>query len=209
MQDEKETTRIEAFSDGVFAIAITLLVLGIKVPSHESVVAKGLAHALIILWPSYLAFFVSFITILVIWVQHHWVFVHVRKVDHLLLYWNGLLLLVVTFIPFPTQLLAEHLSHTDAKLAAAMFTGNFLVVSLVFLGLWRHIYKKGGVLSSVAEVSNIKDVATITRYYHIAPLLYLSSFGLSFISEFAGVSLCILLAFLFSIPGFPVRKLTD
>lgn len=201
MQDAKETSRIETFSDGIFAIAITLLVLGIKVPSHESVVEKGLAHALLLLWPSYLAFFVSFITILVIWIQHHWVFVYVRKVDHMLMYWNGLLLLVVTFIPFPTQLLAEHLSHADAKLAAGMFTGNFLVVSLVFLGLWRHVNKKGRLLNSHRDGN--KNIASITRYYHIAPLLYLLSLGLTFISEFAGVTLCILLAFIFSIPGYP------
>ncbi len=207
MLDEKETTRIEAFSDGVFAIAITLLVLGIKVPGHESVVAKGLAHALILLWPSYLAFFVSFITILVIWIQHHWVFVHVRKVDHLLLYWNGLLLLVVTFIPFPTQLLAEHLSHADSKLAANLFTGNFLVVSLAFLGLWRHVYKKGMLLNTM--IRGADDAASITRYYHVAPMLYLVSFGLSFISEFAGVSSCILLAFLFSIPGYPAKQSSE
>ncbi len=70
MHEENETARIEAFSDGVFAIAITLLVLDIKVPAHASVAARGLMYALAAQWPGYLAFFTSFVTILVIWVQH-------------------------------------------------------------------------------------------------------------------------------------------
>src|SRR5512135_2113335 len=138
MEEEKETARIEAFSDGVFAIAITLLVLEIKVPGHEAVAARGLAYALGALWPSYLAFFISFVTILVLWVHHHWIFALIRRTDHPFLYWNGLLLLFVTFVPFPTGLLAEYFLHPEAKVAANLYTGNFLAISLAFHGLWRH-----------------------------------------------------------------------
>jgi TMEM175 potassium channel family protein len=201
-QEEKESTRIEAFSDGVFAIAITLLVLGIKVPSHESVVDHGLASSLTALWPSFLAFFISFITVLVIWVQHHWVFTYVRRVDHRLLYWNGLLLLVVTFVPFPTGLLSEHLTHADATLAANLYTGNLLVISIVFLGLWRHVVKSGKPLSANLTSSKQGEERRIDKYLHIAPLLYLAAFGLSFISEIVGVSTCILLAFVLSLPDW-------
>lgn len=70
-QEESETVRVEVFSDGVFAIAMTLLVIEIKVPGHQVVAAQGLAHALIMMWPSYVAFLTSFVTILVIWVHHH------------------------------------------------------------------------------------------------------------------------------------------
>ena len=97
--EESETIRIEAFSDGVFAIAMTLLVLEIKIPSQESVAASGLGRCLIALWPSYLGFLTSFVTILVIWVHHHWIFALIRKHDHPFLYWNGLLLLFVRFVP--------------------------------------------------------------------------------------------------------------
>ncbi|MGH6626885.1 MAG: TMEM175 family protein [Burkholderiaceae bacterium] len=107
MQQDEGTGRIEAFSDGVFAIAITLLVLNIKVPSHTAVGQQGLAHLLAALWPSYLAFITSFITIRVIWVKHHWMFTLIQRSDHAFLYWNGLLLLFVTFLPFPTALLAD------------------------------------------------------------------------------------------------------
>jgi uncharacterized membrane protein len=78
MDRTHETGRIEAFSDGVFAIAITLLVIEIKVPIHEQVQKIGLLKALLDLWPSYLAFITSFATILVMWVHHHWIFVLVK-----------------------------------------------------------------------------------------------------------------------------------
>jgi uncharacterized membrane protein len=115
-----------------------LLVIEIKVPIHEQVQKIGLLKALLDLWPSYLAFITSFATILVMWVHHHWVFVLVKKYDHLLCYLNGLLLLFVTFIPFPTALLAEYLLYPDAGIAANIYTGIFLAISLSFDMLWRH-----------------------------------------------------------------------
>lgn len=205
MHEENETARIEAFSDGVFAIAITLLVLEIKIPAHESVAVRGLTQSLVALWPSYLAFLTSFVTILVIWVQHHWIFTQVRRADHPLLYWNGLLLLVVTFIPFPTGLLAEYLLHPEAKVAASLYTGNFLVISVVFHGLWRHVSKSGRLLARNTISSNWGAAVRATKHYKIAPFFYLGAFGLSFISEIAGISSCLLLALLFALRGWPVR----
>lgn len=203
MYEENETARIEAFSDGVFAIAITLLVLEIKVPGHDVVADRGLAHSLAALWPSYLAFFISFITVLVIWVQHHWIFTQFRKSDHSLLYWNGILLLAVTFVPFPTGLLAEYLLHPEAKVAASLYTGNFLVISVVFHGLWRHVSKNR--LAPNAVSSNRDDAVRITKHYQVAPLFYLAAFGFSFISEIAGISSCLLLAIFFALRGWPAR----
>jgi uncharacterized membrane protein len=205
MQEENETSRIEAFSDGVFAIAMTLLVLEIKVPSHELAARQGLAHSLVELWPAYLAFITSFITILVIWVQHHWIFTQFRKSDHPLLYWNGLLLLAVTFVPFPTGLLADYLLHPEAKVATSLYTWNFLVISVVFHGLWRHVSKDGRLLAPDVICSNQDEAARITKHYRIAPLFYLAAFGLSFISELASISSCLLLALFFALRGWPAR----
>jgi uncharacterized membrane protein len=205
MNEDNETARIEAFSDSVFAIAITLLVLAIKVPSHEAVARNGLVHSLVALWPAYLAFITSFVTVLVIWVQHHWIFTQFRKSDHSLLYWNGLLLLVVTFVPFPTGLLAEYLSHPEAKVAASLYTGNFLVISLVFHSLWRHISKNGRLLAPEPISSNRDEAARITKHYQVAPLFYLAAFGLSFISEIAGIASCFLLAIFFALQGWPAK----
>ena len=205
MQEEKETARIEAFSDGVFAIAITLLVLEIKVPSHEKVLEHGLAYSLFALWPAFLAFFTSFITILVIWVHHHLIFTQVRKATPPLLYWNGLLLLVVTFVPFPTGLLAEYLLNPEARVAASLFTGNFLAISVVFHGLWRYVSKSEGL--AARTISSTPGVAArITRDYRLAPFLYLAAFGISFISEIASISSCLLLAFFYALRGWPRNK---
>ncbi len=204
MDREKETARIELFSDGVFAIAITLLVLGIKVPSHEEVAARGLAQSLTTLWPSYLAFLTSFLTILVMWVHHHWIFALIKKSDHLFLYWNGLLLLCVTFVPFPTALLAGYLLHPDAKVAAHLYTGTFLTISLAFHALWRHASIR--LMSTNATIEKSDEAAQITNKYRFGPFLYCGAFGVSFASEAWSVALCLLLALFFAFRGKPIRS---
>src|SRR6516225_4566983 len=125
--DEKETGRVEAFSDGVIAIAITLLILEIRVPKVAEIASVGLAVKLLSLWPSFLAFATSFGTILVMWVNHHRIFRLVRTVDYPFLYWNGFLLLMITFVPFPTALLAEHLAGPEATVATAFYAETFVV----------------------------------------------------------------------------------
>ena len=109
-----ETARVEAFSDGVFAIAITLLILEIKVPSAGS---GDLGEQLLRQWPSYLSFFISFAFIGIMWIKHHRLFTHIRKSDDVLLVLNLLLLLGVTVVPFPTSVLAAHLGHPGGRTA--------------------------------------------------------------------------------------------
>jgi len=199
MPEESQTARVEAFSDGVFGIAMTLLVIEIKVPGHEQVAAQGLAHALVALWPSYLAFLTSFVTILVIWVHHHWVFALITRNDHPFLYWNGLLLLFVTFVPFPTALLAEYLLNADGRIAANLYTGTFLAISLAFDALWRHASTR--LLSPHATGEKRGEAAQVTRQYRFGPPLYLVAFGASFVSEGWSVGLCLLLALFFALHG--------
>lgn len=203
MSQDRETHRIEAFSDGVFAIAVTLLVLEIKVPSQETVLSRGMTIALLELWPSYLAFLISFITILVIWSHHHWIFAAIRRADLVLVYWNGLLLLFVTFVPFPTGLLAEYLLHPEAKVAASLYTGTFLAISLVFHGLWLHASKQGKLLAIDATTSEHKNAMRITSHYRLGPILYFGAFGTSFITEIGSVTMCLLLALFFAFRGWP------
>jgi uncharacterized membrane protein len=130
----KETTRLEAFSDGVFAIAITLLVLEIRLPQ-----GGHLARALYNLWPSYLSFAISFVTILIMWTNHHANLAHVVKADARLMFTNGFLLLFVTFLPFPTAVLAEHLTGDEARVAAAFYAGTFVCINLAWFAFWRAI----------------------------------------------------------------------
>jgi uncharacterized membrane protein len=135
-EGEKETGRVEAFSDGVFAIAITLLVLELKIPRGLS--SAGLAVALREEWPSYAAFLCSFGTIGIMWLNHHRLFMLIRRVDRVLLVLNGLLLLGVSVVPFPTALLADYLGHDGDRLAAAVYGGLFVFIALGFNVLWRY-----------------------------------------------------------------------
>ncbi len=117
---EKETARVEAFSDGVFAIAITLLVLEFKVPHLPQEASSGeLFHALLKLWPSTVAFLGSFAAILIMWINHHGLFRLIHKTDSRFLFANGFMLLMVTFVPFPTAVLAEYLGRPGERVAAA------------------------------------------------------------------------------------------
>ena len=130
------TTRLEAFSDGVLAIAITLLVIEIRPPElHEG---ERLAHALWAQWPSYLAYLVSFLTIGVIWLNHHRVFTQVARVDGPLLLLNLNLLLWTGLIPFPTAVVAEHLGDGGeaARTASALYSGVLLLMGLAFGALF-------------------------------------------------------------------------
>ena len=181
---------------------MTLLVIEIKVPSHELVAAHGLAPSLAALWPSYLAFVTSFLTVLVIWVHHHLIFALIEKNDHAFLYWNGLLLLCVTFVPFPTALLAEYLLHPDATVAANLYTGTFLAISLAFAALWRHASTR--LLPADASKATRSEARQITRQYRFGAPLYLGAFAVSFVSEAWSIAACLLLAVFFALWRSPV-----
>lgn len=132
---EKETGRIEAFSDGVFAVAITLLAFDIlkipQPPAGQPFSAEGLAAALGHQWPIYASFLISFATILIMWLNHHSIFQLVQKTDPVFMFANGFLLMLVTRVPLPTALLGEYLIE-----AAAVYAGLFVVISLAFVLLW-------------------------------------------------------------------------
>ena len=202
--ERNETVRIEAFSDGVFAIAITLLVLGINVPKARELAAGGsLASTLIKQWPHYLAFVTSFITIFAKWVNHHRIFSFIQRTDHPFLYWNGLLLLLITFMPFPTALLAEYLLRPDARVAGAVFAGTYVASAFAFKGLWHHASRNGRLL---AQNVDDREIRQITMQYRYAPFLYLAAFALSFVSVVLSVGLCLFLAVFFAIKGWPTLR---
>jgi len=132
----KSAGRLEAFSDGVFAIAITLLILEIRVPSIEDASTPALLwHALLNRWPSYFAFLLSFGTIFVAWIGHHLMLQQVKVVTLPLIWTNALFLLFVTFIPFPTALVAEHLTHPSGSVAVAIYAACNAINSLLYLRL--------------------------------------------------------------------------
>jgi uncharacterized membrane protein len=202
--ERNETVRIEALSDGVFAIAITLLVLGIEVPKAHKLGAGGsLSSTLIKMWPHDLAFVTSFVTILAKWVNHHRIFSFIQRTDHPFLYWNGLLLLFITFLPFPTALLAEYLLHPEAKVAGAVFAATYVASAFAFKGLWHHASKNGRLL---ARNVDDREIRQITMQYRYGPLLYLAAFALSFVSVGLSVGLCLSLAVFFGFKGWPTLR---
>ena len=131
--------RLEAFSDGVLAIAITLLVIEIHVPSPAP--GESLASALWDQWPSYVAYFVSFLVIGVIWLNHHRMFQSVRAVDGTLLLLNLMLLMWVVLIPFPTAVVADYLQDggSDASTAMALYGGVILLTAISFVAMFSWI----------------------------------------------------------------------
>lgn len=133
-------TRLEAFSDGVFGFAITLLVLGIQVPAlqtgNDGELRKALLHALSQLVP----YVTSFATIGIIWLNHHAMFHSVKRVEHTTLTLNLLLLLVVTFIPFPTAVLSRYGALPSS---AFLYGCTLTALGMAFTLLWLHITRRG------------------------------------------------------------------
>jgi uncharacterized membrane protein len=136
MGETFETTRVEAFSDGVFAIAITLLVLELSVPDEDF---ADLFRGILDQWPSYLAYLTSFWTVGALWLVHHGIFRRLRFVDLRLVWLNLLLLLVVSFLPFPTRLMAEAIRSTEAERVAVLFYGaTLLAISATITAMGRY-----------------------------------------------------------------------
>jgi uncharacterized membrane protein len=186
---EKSKGRVEAFSDGVFAIALTLLILEIRPPPVEAGADAGQFFAALLgLWPSFLAFGLSFFVVLVMWVNHHELFGMARGVDHPFLFANGFLLLVVTFVPFPTAVLARFLGTGAANAATAFYCGTFLVTAVAYNLLFLSIAHRRRLLRP--EVGE-DELARVWRAYAIGPLVYAASVVLALWHAAAGLGLCI------------------
>jgi uncharacterized membrane protein len=195
---QTETTRIEAFSDGVFAIAITLLILEVKVPAPEQ---GRLAVGLLRQWPSYLAFFLSFFYIGVMWMNHHRMFTHIRRSNDTLLVLNLLLLLGVTAVPFPTAVLAAHLGAPDQRTAAVFYNAVFLVIAIFFNVLWRYAVSR-----QLLDKSLAASAAMISRQYAVGPLMYAVCLVLAYVDVRASLGVNVALAVYFALPPSLVRK---
>lgn len=144
---KSETARVEAFSDGVIAIAATLLILEVKVPHLDEIhSAAALREALLHLWPSFFAFVYSFGTIFVAWFNHHRAIDQVARSTSSFMYANGFLLMTITFLPFPTALLAEYLNTPYAQPAIVFFCASSLLHNLGWLVLLETAIRTPGVL---------------------------------------------------------------
>lgn len=194
--ERNETARVEAFSDGVLAIVITLLVLELHVPrelTSDAALRTALAHE----WPAYLAFLTSFATVGIMWVNHHRLFTLIGRVDHWLLMLNLLLLLTICVVPFPTAIVAEYLGQDGAQTATLVLGGIFVCTALVFNALWR--YASSGRRLIAAHIPQAVIDAQ-TRQYRFGPVFYLVSFLLALVSPLLSVVVNLGMAVFFALP---------
>ena len=192
-QHEFGVERLITFSDAVFAIAVTLLVLDLREPA----VSHGLLHALLRQWPAYLSYALSFLIVGIIWVQNHLMFRYIRRVDHLFLLINVLFLMWVAVVPFPTGLLARYLENPgERETATVIYAGIFLVGGLLVNLQWYYASRWGQLLE---EGLTREKIRTMTLNYGLGPALYLVDLVLSFISPVAGVALICLINVFYAI----------
>lgn len=157
MGEHWSTGRMEAFSDGVFAIAITLLILEVSVPESAF---EDLWNGIASQWPSYLAYATSFLTIGAIWAAHHGIFRRLAYANQRLMLINLLLLMAVAFLPFPTKLMAEAIHNQDAARASVIFYGaTLLVISLILSALWGSVALDRRVLKPEVTDDEVKSIA--------------------------------------------------
>lgn len=200
MRKGLRTSRMEAFSDGVFAIAITLLVLELSVPAGSE---EDLWGALVAQWPSYLAYLVSFATIGAVWLAHTVITECLDRATSTLMRLNLLLLLVVAFLPFPTSLLGEFSADEDAERIAATVFGINLVLCMGLLSLlWRYAVRKGLVAPNLDD----DDVQTLTK--RLTPTLpaYALLLALGLFFPFVAIAGYLLLALFIIVPFGALRR---
>jgi uncharacterized membrane protein len=158
------TSRLEAFADGVFAIAATLLIIEVKLPPGD--VGQGLLD----IWPSYFAYGLSFLSIGIMWVNHHVVLSFVREADRTFLFINLFLLMAIAFVPFPTAIYAEHLHEDGGREAAVAYGLTFVVIAIFFQFFWQ--YAKRRLLRPDADR---REVSGINRSYWPGVPLYVAA----------------------------------
>jgi uncharacterized membrane protein len=184
------TARLETFADGVFAIAATLLILDVTADAP----GNGLAHALTHHWPQYAAYGVSFLTIGIMWVNHHVCFNQIGRVDRRFLFINVGFLLCVAFIPFPTKLVAEHI-HDGGARAATIAYGFTLVATAIFFNLFWFYAALGRRL--IAEDADQRIVRGISRSFIPGVPTYSVATAVAFLSAWAAVVIFALVAFFY------------
>ncbi|MGZ4297279.1 MAG: TMEM175 family protein [Solirubrobacteraceae bacterium] len=188
---------MESFSDGVIAVAITLLILDIKVPAQGT--HETLLHALLADWPHYAAYVVSFLTIGIIWINHHAMISRLGQADHSILILNLLLLMSIVALPFTTELMAAYLrSSSGESLAAGIYSGSLLAMSLIFAALNRHILlERAHMLRAELPLEERRRVLS-RSITGLVP--YLLATILAVVSPYATLAICGAVAVFYALP---------
>jgi uncharacterized membrane protein len=192
------SSRLEAFSDGVFAIAATLLVLELRVPADSPDLVASLRD----LWPAYAAYLVSFLTIGIIWVSHHTLLEHCRRVDRRFLYLNLLLLVSVGIVPFPTSLVDRYiLSDRWATAALVVYGLGGLLISFAFAGVFFYATHDGRLVGDIATARRIRRDG---RFFPIGLGAYTLGIVLAFVTPIASLAVYGLTALFYALPLLPL-----
>ena len=191
----KETSRIEAFSDGVFAIAITLLILDIHVPAAEE--NKTLFDSLLRDWTSFFALLIGFFTLLVCWINHLYMFSMIHKSNSVLSLINGFKLLVVTITPFATALLSKNIESTWEHASVSFYCFNFTLMGYAMTGVWLYAKQK-----QFTKTESAKKLRAVTRLYIFASILSTVIWLVSYISITGSL---VLFGCMFAIYVFPEK----
>ncbi len=192
--NERDTGRLEAFSDGVFAVAITLLILNIQVPP----VRDGLLHGLYNTWPSYLGYITSFLIIGLFWANHHYMFKYINHTDHYLLLLNILTLMVIVLIPFATELLTAFIHSPDRYAVAVIYSGVLLLSSVMYNLLWYYASNKRRLLDKELDPIALRD---LTRRYLISIPLYVVTVIIAVFNVELSLAVNIVLALFYALPA--------
>ena len=194
-----DTLRLETFADAVFAIAITLLIIEIRLPErYEQLALGGLGPSLEHLWPSYLGYLISFIVIGIMWANHHNLMKLIDRIDHGFITLNLLLLMCVAFLPFPTAVMAEHLTDPhERSTAVAFYCGAFTVTAVFYFLMWWHAARNRRLIAP--HVSD-DAVRAVTRAYAPGSLLYLAATLLAFVHVAISLTIVLGLAVLYMFP---------
>lgn len=194
--------RLEMFSDGVFAIAITILVLNLDVP--ELVKGAALNHdlwrALADQWPKLVSYAISFGIVGLYWVGHHLMFHYIRHTDRMFLFLNNLYLMVIAFMPFPAALLGR---YGSTQAAVVVYAGTLIVAGLLYTNLWMYATRHRRLVDP-----NLSDrlIRLVTKIIVAAPFIYLIAIGLSFINPRLSLIMFIITPLLYILPG-PIDRL--
>ncbi len=188
-----ETRRVELFSDAVFAIAITLLVLDIRVPHNMRIhLASELWADLVLLWPSYLGFAFSFLVIGVMWINHHAIFEYITRIDRTLMFVNLLLLMGIAFLPFSSAILADHLADSATRSLASAFYGVTLIYITTMYNLLWWVSRRQQKLYPL-EPHLAKGERTITFRYAVSLVCVIAATALTAISVWLSLPVFLIL----------------
>jgi uncharacterized membrane protein len=184
---------VEAFSDGVFAIAITLLILAVGI--EQSIAHGSVEDTLLHLWPAYIAYAVSFVTVGIMWVNHHQLFRHFERVDRTLLLLNILLLMCISFTPFPTRVVADHATNgSDREAAAVLYGLTMTLMAICFFAVWFY-----GSRRLLRADTDMREVSGITRSYLPGAPTYALATAVAFVSSVASLIIFGVIAIFYAI----------